>query len=116
MKYVPTVVVLGIIVLLGGIRLLYLGPFGIRPGDNVLLAHSALGDRCDFYAIGRRTEYVTEPWGVTLYKVESDHRTSHYYLAFEDSYWWGCSIRSNDISHEVEIQANGKVTARYLPA
>jgi hypothetical protein len=69
----------------------------------------------EFFVIGHRTDSLTEPYEVTLYKVEPDHRTSSYYLAFEDSYWWGCSIRSNSVSGEIEIRADGGLCARYLP-
>jgi hypothetical protein len=37
-------------------------------------------------------------------------------MAFEDSYWWSCSIKSNNASAEIEIRADGGVAARYVPA
>ncbi len=98
-----------------GIRLFHLGPLGVRPGDNVLLAQLLSTNGPQFFVIGHRTEFVTEPWEVTLYKVEPDQKTFSYYLAFEDSYWWGCSISSNSYSGEVEIRSDGGLTARYIP-
>jgi len=68
-----------------------------------------------FFVIGHRTASVREPYEVTLYKVEPDYKTFSYYLAFEDSYWWNCAVRSNAASGEVEIRADGGLTARYVP-
>jgi hypothetical protein len=53
-------------------RLVHLGPFYVRPGDYVLLTHTALLNGQNFFAVGHRTESLTEPYEVTLYKVEPD--------------------------------------------
>ena len=115
-----TIMAVGIPVTLGavllGIRLFHLGPLGIRPGDDIFLAKLVSTNGPQFFVMGHRTPSVTEPYEVTLYKVEPDHKTFSYYLAFEDSYWWGCSIRSNVASGDVEIQADGGLTARYVPS
>ena len=113
-------IAIGILLALGavfvGILLFHLGPFGVRPGDNIFLAQLLSTNGPQFFVIGHRTESVTEPYEVTLYKVERDHKTFSYYLAFEDSYWWGCSVRSNTTSGEIEIRADGGLTARYIPS
>jgi hypothetical protein len=112
-------IVIGIPVALGaflfGVRLFHLGPLGIRPGDDIFLAQLLFTNGPQFFVIGHRTQFLTEPYEVTLYKVEPDHKTFSYYLAFEDSYWWACSIRSNSVSGDVEIRADGCLTARYIP-
>jgi len=107
---------LGLAVLLIEIRLFHLGPFRIHPGDNILLAHLSLTNGPEFFVIGHRNESTAEPYMVNLYRVETDRRTFQYSMAFEDSFWWGCSIRSNTVSGEIEIRADGGVAARYLPA
>jgi len=101
--------------LLLAIRLFHLGPFGIRPGDDILLARLSSINGPSFFVIGHRTKFATEPYEVTLYKIGPSNRVSSYYLAFEDSYWWGCSIKSNRKSGEIEIRADGAVSARYVP-
>ena len=103
-------------VLLLGIRLFHVGPFGVNPGDNILLARLSLTTGPTFYVVAHRTTYTTEPYEVTLYKIEQGSNASSYYLSFEDSYWWNCSIRSNGSSGEIEIRADGAISARYLPA
>jgi len=106
----------GLALLVIGIRLFHLGPFRIHPGDNLLLAHLSFTNGPEFFVIGHRNESAGEPYTVNLYKVETDWQTSRYLMAFEDSYWWGCSINSNTTSGEIEIRADGEVAARYLPA
>ncbi|HSU57103.1 MAG TPA: hypothetical protein VLT36_23885 [Candidatus Dormibacteraeota bacterium] len=105
----------GLAMLLSGIWLFHLGPFSIHPGDNLLLAHLSFTNGPEFFVIGHRNESAVEPYTINLYKVETDRRTSRYLMAFEDSYWWGCSIKSNTASGEIEIRAGGGVAARYLP-
>jgi len=106
---------IGLVVVILTVTLFHLGPLNIRPGDRFVLAHLSLKGGTEFFAVGHRTEFLTEPYEVTLYKVEPDRSTSLYYLAFEDSYWWNCSIRSNELSREIEVRADGGVVARYLP-
>jgi hypothetical protein len=109
-----------LIVLLGSgfltaIRLVHLGPFKVRRGDNVVLARLSTTNGGEFIVIAHRTQSVTEPYEVTLYRVEPDRRTFSYYLSFEDSYWWSCSLASNTTSGDIEIRANSRLAARYLP-
>jgi hypothetical protein len=105
-----------LVVMLSCLRLLHMGPRKLKPGDNVLLAKLLSGNGPTFLVIGHRTQYATEPFEVVLYKIGLDKRISSYYLAFEESFWWNCSIKSNLRSGEIEIRADGCVVARYLPS
>lgn len=96
-----------------GIRLFHLGPFGIRPGDERLLARLALTNGSTFVVMTRRNEDLIEAYTVRLYSIDAKGRTAQYLLAFEDSYWWGCSLRLSRDGREVEVRAEGRLEARY---
>jgi len=97
-------------------RLLLLGPYGIKPGDVVISARTRFADNSEFVILSQRTPFVTEPYEVTLFRVQPNHETSSYYLAFEDPYWWNCTIRSNEAAGTVEIRVGSAIVATYLPA
>src|SRR5438270_12850554 len=69
-------------------RMLFIGPSAIRPGVRILLARLSLTNGPEFFVVGERTWSLTEPYEITLYKIEPDRRAFSYYLAFEEPYWW----------------------------
>lgn len=96
-----------------GIRLLYLGPLGIRAGDERVLARLTITNGLTFVVVAHRNESAIEAYTVHLYRVNDDGRTAKYLLAFEDSYWWRCSLHLSHDGREVEVSWAGQLAARY---
>jgi hypothetical protein len=102
-----------LVLFLLGIRLFYLGPFGIRPGDERMLARLSTTNGSTFVVMACRNESCIEAYTVHLYRVDADGRTAKYLLAFEDSYWWGCSLHLSADGRGVEVRAGGQLAGRY---
>jgi len=110
------ITVLAVLMTLGvGVRLFHLGPFGIHPGDDILLSQLSLTNGSRFFVVAHRTENLIDAYEVTFYRVDQNGDTFAYYLAHEDSFWWGCTLRPAKDSREIEIGADGAMAARYLP-
>jgi hypothetical protein len=109
-----TVIILAVVLaLLFGLRLFQLGPFGIRAGDDLVLARTTLAGGARLFVVAHRTESIAEPYEVTLYRVEPDDKVFLYWMGYEDSFWWGCSIRSDQDASLLQIRADGSVAAYY---
>jgi hypothetical protein len=102
-----------VIGLLLGLRLFHLGPFGIRAGDDVVLARHKTADGVRFCIIAHRTENIGEPYSVTLYRTEPSGAVFSYWMGYEDSFWWGCSIRATDNPRVLQVLVYGSVNAVY---
>ena len=96
-----------------GVRLIHLGPFGIHPGDDVVLARFTATNGFRLCVIAHRTQSATEPYEVTLYRTETNGDVFTYWMGYEDSFWWACSIRSTDSPSILHIRAVGSVAAVY---
>jgi hypothetical protein len=108
--------ILGLVLVVGlvvGLRLFHVGPFGIRPGDNVVLARSTLASGARLCVVAHRTQSLTEPFEVTLYRTEASGKVFTYSMGYEDSFWWNCSIRPSTIPSVLHIRALGSVAAVY---
>src|SRR5262249_60624719 len=103
----------GLIGLPVGVRLFHLGPFGIHPGDLRALARVTLPNGVRLCVIAHRTQSLTEPYVVTLYRTEANGDVFTYSMGYEDSFWWGCSIRPSEIPSVLHIRADGSVAAVY---
>jgi len=114
-KAVALFVLFGCIVLLLAVGLWRLGPPGIRQGDDLLLATLSDSDGARFYVIAHRTDHLIDAYEVTLYRVTLGKDAWSYYLAFEDGFWWGCTLGWSKGRKELEIRANGTIAARYIP-
>jgi hypothetical protein len=99
--------------LAAGIRLLCLGPFGIRPADERVLAQLTTTNGPTFVVVAHRNESAIEAYTVHLYRINDDGRTAKYLVAFEDSYWWDCSLHLSHDGREVEVSWAGQLAARY---
>ena len=99
--------------LLLGLRLFHLGPFGIHPGDDVVLARFALTNGTRLCVIAHRTENIGEPYEVTLYRTEITGLVFTYWMGYEDSFWWGCSITHADSPSVLHINVYGSKAAVY---
>ncbi|HEX5219554.1 MAG TPA: hypothetical protein VFZ59_08290 [Verrucomicrobiae bacterium] len=102
--------VIGVLV---GLRLFHLGPFGIRAGDEVVLARFAATNGVRLCVVARRTESIGEPYVVRLYRTEASGEVFMYYMGYEDSYWWACSIRPTADPRVLHIRADGSVAAIF---
>jgi hypothetical protein len=114
-SFATLAIVLSLIALPLGLRLFHLGPFGIRPGDDILLSRMTLANGAQLFVVGHRTAHFIDAYEVTLYRVEANGDAFRYYLGHEESYWWACSIRPATSSGAIEIRADGQVVARYRP-
>jgi hypothetical protein len=108
-----TAVLIGVFALLVGLRLFHLGPFGIRPGDDITLAQARLTNGDQLFVVAHRTQSVAEPYEVTLYRLEATGEAVQYWMGYEDSYWWACSIRPTTNSSVLQIRADGSPAAFY---
>lgn len=102
-----------VIALLLGVRLFHLGPFGVRPGDDVVLARFTVKNGVRLFIVAHRTRSVIEPYEVTLYRTEKNGDVFTYWMGYEDSFWWACSIRPSDSPSDLHIRADGFVAAIY---
>ena len=117
-RTIPLSVRVGVIlvILVIGVRLFHLGPFGIHSGDEVLLAHLKAANGVEFFVVGQRNEELIKAWSVNLYRIDSDDVGYVYYLEHKSSYYWCCSLRENRDTGEIDIWADGQRGARYLPS
>jgi hypothetical protein len=102
-----------VIGLLLGLRLFHLGPLSIRAGDDVVLARHTTTNGVRFCIIAHRTQNVGEPYEVTLYRTEPSGEVFTYWMGYEDSFWWGCSIRPLDSPLALQVLVDRSVTAVY---
>ena len=113
-RSLKTVLVAGVLLLLAtGLRLFHLGPLGIRPGNERVLARLTLTNGSTFAVVARRNDNLIEAYTVNLYRLDTNGVTVRYLLGFEDSYWWGCVLRLSANQREIEVRADGQPTARY---
>ena len=106
---VLTVLLLAVI----GIRMFHLGPFGIRLGDERVLAQLTFTNGPTFAVVARRNDNLVEAYTVKLYRLDANGLTTQYLLGFEDSYWWACSLRLSGNRRDIEVRADGASAARY---
>jgi hypothetical protein len=100
-------------ILLIGIPLFHLGPPTVSIGDDLVLARSTLTNGAQLFVVAHRTDTIFEPYEVTLYRVRPDGEIYLYWMGYEDSFWWRCSIRPDQDPTRLQIRAIGSVTAYY---
>src|SRR5205807_10590244 len=86
-----------------GLRLFHLGPLGIRPGNERVLARLTLTNGSTFAVVALRNRDLLEAYTVNLYRLDRNGGTQRYLLGFEESYWWGCALRLSNNQREIEI-------------
>ena len=106
-------VLIGVVTLLLGLCVFHLGPFGIRPGDDIVLGSAPLTNGGRLFVVAHRTHDLVEAYEVTLYRVERSGEIFTYWMGYEESYWWACSIRPVDDFSVLQIRADGAVAALY---
>ena len=105
-----------IVICLSFFTLLYLfhfGPFGIVAGDERILSSCNLTNGDSLFIVAHRTQSWAEPYNVRLYRVSQETNYSVCFLSHEDSYWWGCSLKSQNFNQIVEINVFGAKLASY---
>jgi hypothetical protein len=96
-----------------GIFIFHTGPPGISAGTDIVLARFALTNGTRLCVIGHRADSYTEPYDFRLYRTEPSGEVFVYWMGYEDSFWWRCSIRRTSDPSTLDIRAIGSVAATY---
>ena len=110
------VIAAGISVLLLGlfvISLVWLGPIGMKIGEERILARQDLLDGDKLFVVTFRTKSLGEPYLVRLYRVEPSGKVAVNFLEYEEGYWWGCSLRPTIDGGKIIITALGTEYGTY---
>jgi len=111
--WVPVFLTIPMMIAIVSLRIWYLGPFGIHPGDLRVRAQMAQPSGERFFVVARRTERLVDAYEVFLCKVETNGEMFKYQLASDDSFWWRCSLRPTAQKNEVEIHLNSQLIGKY---
>ena len=93
--------------------LFHCGPVGVRSGEDRLLARRRLSDGDTLYIIAHRSKSWAEPYEVRLFRLHQKTNCYVNFLAFEDSYWWGCRFAETETNGRVKIYVYGMEVAAY---
>jgi hypothetical protein len=88
------------------------GFFILSQKNFKILASHTLSNKTELYVVIRKSGNLAEPYLVNFYRMDSEGNWVSYFLADEESYWWGCSL-VEDGNNRVAIKAFGEVQAYY---
>jgi hypothetical protein len=96
-----------------GIWVWHFGPLGTAKGEKVLCARLSVTNGSQFLVVAERTGEAIDAYHTFLYRIPGDGSVYRYALGYEDSFWWGCSLKQSETPGDINIIDFGRTVARY---
>lgn len=103
---------IALVVLIFVIAIAHFGPPGIKAGEDQVLSSMCLANGRKLFIVAHRTDSPFDAYEVSLYQVDQATNVFVCFLGHEESFWWGCSMRSESASN-VTIRAYWRKVADY---
>jgi len=91
----------------------HFGPLGTIRGEKVLCARLSATNGSQFLVIAERTGEAIDAYHTFLYRISGDGFVNRYTLGYEDSFWWGCSLKQSESPGDIDITDFGRTVAMY---